>query len=98
MASRDAEAMLKLFDDGVELVASAPFPIAGPVRGRQPLAAFLAENLGTMQLDLTRKQVARDHVTWSVKTKSPGVGATARIAVRDGRITSLALGPEPADP
>ena len=95
--SRDLEAMLELCDNDVELTASAPFAAAGPVRGRQPLATYLTENLGTMQLDLTRKQVARDHVTWSVKTPVAGVGATARIAVRDGRITSLVLGPAPAD-
>jgi hypothetical protein len=61
------------------------------------LSAFLAKNLGTVQLDLTRKQVARDHVAWSVKTQLAGVGATAQIAVRDGRITRLALGPALAD-
>jgi NTE family protein len=94
---RDPDAMLELFDDDAELVATAPFAAAGPVRGREPLSAFLAGNLGTLQLDLTRKQVARDHVSWSVKTKEAGVGASAQIAVRDGRITSLALGPAAAD-
>jgi hypothetical protein len=89
--------MLELFDDDVELIATAPFAAVGPVRGRQPLAAYLTENLGVMQLDLTRKQVARDHVTWSTKTPAAGVGATAQIAVRDGRVVSLALGPALAD-
>ena len=90
--NRDPEAMLELFCDDAELIATAPFPAAGPVRGRQPIAAFLAEALGTLQLDLTRKQIAAEHVTWSVKTQPAGVGATARIAVRDGRVSSLALG------
>jgi NTE family protein len=91
--ARDADAMLKLFDDEAELIATAPFPVAGPVRGRKPLAAYLAKHLGKLQLDLTRKQVARQHVTWSVKTRRAGIGATAEIVVRDGLITSLALGP-----
>jgi NTE family protein len=94
--ARDAEAVLEWFDDSAELVATAPFAAAGPIRGREHLSAFLAEHLGTLQLDLTRKQVARDHVTWSVKTPA-GVGASARIAVRDGRVTSLTLGPATAD-
>ena len=88
--------MLTLFDDDAELVATAPFPAARPVRGIDHVAAYLAEHLGTLQLDLTRKQVAREHVTWSVKTPA-GVGASAQIAIRDGRITSLALGPTPGD-
>ena len=73
-------------------VAAAGAP-AGPVRGRKPLAAYLAKHLGKLQLDMTRKQVARQHVTWSVKTGRAGIGATAEIVVRDGLITSLALGP-----
>ena len=76
--SRDLGAMLELCGDDVELVSTAPFAVAGPVCGREPLAAFLAEHLGTLQLDLTRKQVAGDRVTWSVKTKVAGVGASAR--------------------
>jgi NTE family protein len=94
--SRDPEAVLKLFGDDAELIATAPFAAAGPVRGREPLAAFLAEHLDAVELDLTRKQLAGEHVTWSVKTPA-GLGATARIAVRDGLVTSLALGPAPAD-
>jgi NTE family protein len=84
--------MLELCDDDVELLASAPFAAAGPVCGRVPLGAILTEHLGTLQLDLTRKQVARERVTWSVKTTVAGVGASAQIAVRDGRIVTLSLG------
>jgi len=93
----DRGAMLSFFDDDVEFVSTPPFPPSGPARGVDHLAAFLDRHLPTLLLDATRKQVAREAVTWSVKTRSPRRGdhirGEARIGLRAGKIATLRLGP-----
>lgn len=102
---RDAEAMLAFLHDDVEFVAASPFPTAGPVRGVDHVGAFIGEHLYTLSVDTTKKQVAGDVVTWSVKIQPAGRGTPGRanqvrgaaeIALRAGKITTLRLGPAPA--
>jgi NTE family protein len=51
-----------------------------------------------LHVDPTRKQVARDRVTWTVKAFRDGAGGGAPVLgraeaeLRDGRVTSLRLG------
>jgi NTE family protein len=98
---QNSEAVLGFFADDVELTSAEPFPEAGPTKGLGPVRAFIDEHLSSAIIDLTRKQVVRDRVIWTVKTSHPrSSGAPARgraeIALADGRITSLTLGPSPA--
>ena len=93
----NAEALFGFFADDVELISTEPFPEARPARGVGRLRAFIEEQLSNATIDLTRKQVARDRVAWTVKTVSDGTGARLRgrveIALTARRITSLKLGP-----
>ncbi|MBV9002145.1 MAG: patatin-like phospholipase family protein [Solirubrobacterales bacterium] len=93
----NSEALLGFFADDVELLSTEPFPEAGPIRGVSQVGAFIDEHLSSAIIDLTRKQVARERVTWTVKTSAPSSGAhrqgRAEIALTAGRITSLRLGP-----
>jgi len=78
-------------------MSTEPFPQAGPARGIGHVSAFVDEHLSTATIDLTRKQVAQDRITWTMKTASTSTGARRRgraeITLTAGRITSLTLGP-----
>lgn len=93
----NSDAVLSFFADDVELMSTEPFPDAGPIRGLSHVSAFIDRHLPSAIIDLTRKQVARDRVTWTVKTSATSSGArtrgSAQIALTAGRVTSLKLGP-----
>jgi NTE family protein len=95
----DAKAVLACFADDAELVSAPPFPDQGSLRGRSQIGRFVRQHLTTgLHVDPTRKQVARDRVTWTVKAfrdGAPGrepVLGRAEAELRDGRVTSLRLG------
>jgi NTE family protein len=107
--TQDAEAILSFFADNAELISAAPFPPHSPSRGPAEARRFLREHLTrNIRLDLTRKHIARDRVTWTVRSRPTGsvagAGDAVGIEVRgraeaqfsDGRITSLRLGGETA--
>jgi NTE family protein len=88
---RDPDAVLDFFAEDTELVSTSPFPPHGPSRGVAAAAGFLREHLAAdVRVDLTRKQIARDQITWTVRT--PAVRGHAEARFRDGRISSLRLG------
>jgi NTE family protein len=94
---RDPEAVLACFADDAELVSQPPFPDRGVLRGRGGIEGFVRQHLTTeLQVDPTRKQVARDRVTWTVRTwrDDPGerVQGRAEAELRGGRVTALRLG------
>ena len=98
--SRRADRIMALLHDDAEVVSAPPFTAAGPLRGHAEIRPFVDRHLArTVRVDPTRKQVARDRVTWSVRVRRRG-GATgegrAEAAFRDGRVAALALGPEAA--
>jgi hypothetical protein len=65
---RDPEAVLGCFADDAELLSAPPFPDRGRLRGRRPIGRFVREHLTTdLHIDPTRKQVARDRITWTVR-------------------------------
>jgi NTE family protein len=66
--SRDLEAVVSFFAEDAELVSSAPFPGNGLYNGKARIRYFLTEYLvEEVRMDLTRKQVARDGVAWTVR-------------------------------
>ena len=72
-------------------MSTSPFPAHGPSRGATAAAGFLREHLTTdVRVDLTRKQIARDQITWTVRAREGSGRAEARFNA--GRISSLRLG------
>jgi NTE family protein len=66
--SRDLEAVVSFFAEDAALVSSAPFPGNGPYNGKARIRFFLTEYLAEeVRMDLTKKQVARDRVSWTVR-------------------------------
>jgi NTE family protein len=94
---RDPEAVLGCFADDAELVSAPPFPDPGRHGGRQPIGRFVRRHLTTdLHVDPTRKQVAHDRVTWTVRAyrddAARRVEGRAEAEFRAGRITLLRLG------
>jgi hypothetical protein len=52
-----------------------------------------------VRVDLTRKLLARERVTWTLRTRgehgATGSSGQAEAEFRDGKVTSLRLGPLP---
>ena len=98
--SRDADALTGFFAEDAELVSSAPFPSRGSHRGKRQVRTFVAEHLAAdVRMDLTKKQVARNAVAWTVRL--PGADGSrdryegvAEARFRDGKIKALCLGDE----
>jgi NTE family protein len=94
-ADRDVDAMLQWADEDAVLISEPPFPAsdAGRVRLRDYVESVLDQEV---RIDPTRKQIARDRVTWRIRmrtgdgTVSEGV---AEAAITGNRISGLRLGP-----
>jgi NTE family protein len=94
-AARDADAILALAAPGASLVAEPPFPpFDGRERDPEKLHAFVADLLARdIRIDSSRKQIAQDRVTWTLRLSGEG-GAAECVAQADfdGRtITHLRL-------
>jgi NTE family protein len=93
---RDAEAVMDFFTDDSELTCAPPFRPLGPYRGRKQIARFVARHLTKeVTIDLTRKQVARDTVTWTVRfdqAQRTQVDGPARAGFAGNTVTTLRLG------
>jgi NTE family protein len=90
---RDMDALAGLLHADADLVSAAPFPEHGPVKGAQ-LDAALRELSGSVRMDLTRKQLAREAAAWTVVVDDAGTPRRGRIeaVVRDGRVVRIRLG------
>jgi NTE family protein len=65
---RDLGVVMSFFAEDAELVSSAPFPGNGPYKGKAHIRSFLTKYLAEeVRLDLTKKQVARDGVSWTAR-------------------------------
>jgi NTE family protein len=89
--------VLGCFADDAELVSGPPFPDRGRLRGRSRIGRFVREHLtADLHVDPTRKQVARDRVTWTVRAyrddPAARVQGRAEAELRAGRVTALRLG------
>jgi NTE family protein len=76
--SRDVDAVVSFFSDDAELVSAAPFRTS-TASGRESIRTFVERHLAEdVVVDLTRKQVAKDQVTWTVRKRRRGRGTPAR--------------------
>ena len=76
--------MLALFAEDAQFTASGPF-------AEEELGPFVRRHLtADVAVDATRKQVARDGITWTVNVD--GTKARAHAELRNGRITRFAVG------
>src|SRR3712207_2296075 len=95
--SRDPDAVMSFFAEDAELVSSAPFPGRGPYKGRARIRSFVSEYLAEeVRMDLTKKQVARNGVVWTVRAATgdkPGnwVEGVVEAAFWGGKIKALHL-------
>src|ERR687895_2084900 len=98
LRSRDLEAVVSFFAEDAEPVSSAPFPGRGPYKGRVQIRPFVAEHLAEeLRMDLTKKQVARNGVAWTVRTVTgdePANRAEGVVEAQflEGKIKFLRLG------
>jgi NTE family protein len=102
-AARDVAAVMGRFAEDPELVSAPPFTGHRQHRGSGPARQFVQEQLSAgVRMDLTRKLIARDRVTWTLRKLDEQAGTDlpgqAEAQFRDGKITSLRLGPLPPDP
>jgi NTE family protein len=93
----DPAAVMGFFAEDAELVSSVPFPGRGPHKGRGQIRPFVAEHLAEeVRVDLTKKQVARNGVAWTVgllRGDEPAnrVEGVAEAEFRGGKIKALRL-------
>ena len=95
-AARDVEATAGFFAPDARILSEAPFPEQGPIEGAQAVARFLRAHLaGDIAIDVTRKQVAGEHVTWSARWRPAGVAPRLRGEIaatfRGERVAELRL-------
>jgi NTE family protein len=96
----DVDATLRFFAPDARLVSGPPFPELEPVTGAPAIGRFLREHLtGDVTLDVTRKQVAGDGVTWSARWHPRGsverVLGQITATFRGTQITALTLSGTP---
>ena len=90
----DTTELMHCLSDDAELTSTNPFPVRGPVRGRQ-LHQVIRELASDVRMDLTRKQLTREKATWSVRVDEEGATRRGLISAefQDNRITRVHLGP-----
>src|SRR5215217_6273092 len=77
---RDADAVMGFFAEDAELVSSAPFLEAGSYKGREQIQPFVAKHMAEeVRVDLTKKQVARNEVAWTVRALGGDEPANNRV-------------------
>jgi NTE family protein len=95
---KDPEIVADFFAEDAELVSSAPFPGRGAYKGRARIRSFVTEYLAEeLRMDLTKKQVARNGVAWTVRTVTgdePANRAEGLVEAQflEGKIKALRLG------
>lgn len=96
----DLDALTRHFADDCEVESAEPFKPFPRQRGAKAVQVFVGRHLASaVQVDLTRKQVAADRVTWQVRSKADkGAGGERLVGQAEarfeaGKITSIQLGP-----
>jgi NTE family protein len=92
--------IMELFASEATIVSEPPFLRQGKHHGVSATRQFVDEQLsGTIRLDLTHKQVARERVTWALRLRQHGdvdsVGQAEAEFVA-GKVTELRLGSHPS--
>jgi NTE family protein len=95
---KDPEAVADFFAEDAELVSSTPFPGRGTYKGRARIRSYVTEYLAEeVRMDLTKKQVARNGVAWTVRAvrgNEPANRAEGLVEAQflEGKIKALRLG------
>jgi NTE family protein len=102
-ADNDVAAVMASFAEDAELVSVPPFTGHRSHRGSGQARQFVREQLSAgVRMDLTRKLIARERVTWTLRRRDEQAGTElsgqAQAQFQDGKITSLRLGPLPPNP
>lgn len=102
-ADNDVAAVMESFAGDPELVSAPPFTERRRHRGSGPARQFVQEQLSAgVRMDLTRKLIARERVTWALRRRDEQAGTRlsgqAEAQFQGGKITSLRLGPLPPGP
>ena len=97
-ARGDAEQMLEFFADDCEVSTTAPFRELAPTRSRASVEDLITARVRTnVAIDFTRKQIARETVSWRVRATSPDTGEVrsglAEVTFAEGKVVRFALGP-----
>jgi hypothetical protein len=101
-AANDVAAVMASFAADPEVVSAPPFTDRNH-RGSGPARQFVQEQLSAgVRMDLTRKLVARERVSWMLRRPDEQAGTDlsgqAQAQFQGGKITSLRLGPLPPSP
>jgi NTE family protein len=93
----DADGVARFLADDAEADSAAPFPAHGPARGRAEVRRFLQDHFASaVCMDLNRKQVVRDHVTWTahgqVEQGGPAVEGRCEVTFDGSTVTRIRLG------
>jgi NTE family protein len=93
---QDLDAVVANLAPDVELTSAAPFPGHDGARGAD-VRAVVADLCREVRIDLTHKQLTREHAVWTVRLGDDGGGERGRVVAElvDGRIGRLRLGPTP---
>jgi NTE family protein len=102
-ADNDVAAVMASFAADPEVISAPPFTGHRSHRGSGPARQLVQEQLAAgVRMDLTRKLVARERVTWTLRRHDEQAGTDlsgqAQAQLQDGKITSLRLGPLPPNP
>jgi NTE family protein len=94
----DADGIVTRFlADDAQARSAAPFPERGPARGHAEVRRFLRDHFASgVCMDLSRKQVVRDHVTWTaygqVEPGGPAVRGRCEVTFDGQTVTDVRLG------
>jgi hypothetical protein len=92
--------IMEQFAAEATIISEPPFLRQGKHHGVSAIRQFVDQQLsGTIRLDLTHKQVARERVTWALRLRQHGdvdsVGQAEAEFVA-GKVTELRLGSPPS--
>jgi NTE family protein len=97
--SGDLDILTQYFADDCEIESAHPFKPFPRQRGAKAVQLFIARHLtGSVQVDLTHKQVSADRVIWQVRSKAGDderLRGQAEARFEAGKITSIRLGALP---
>jgi NTE family protein len=93
----DADGVARFLADDAQAHSSPPFPERGPVRGHAEVRRFVSDHFASgVCMDLSRKQVVRDHVVWTaygqVEPGGPAVRGRCEVTFDGRTVTDLRLG------
>jgi NTE family protein len=95
-AAGDVEATAGFFTPDARIVSAAPFPEQAAIDGVEAVRRFLRDHLSDdVAIDVTRKQVAGERVTWSARWRPGGSAVPLRGEIeatfRGERVADLRL-------